>query len=171
MGSFPKRPSVRATLEGFIAHAEELEGLPALDQRRAVFTPGSRDSRFGNGGGSCFRRLGNAWSGGGDGPSATATISGSWARGKDKSNLGLGLPIMAQLCSPVSVQPSEVETVAQSPRVKWLWLPRCCKDPFLGFSARRSEVRRLSFSMRKLFCIPDPLPLACSFAEVVAMDG
>ncbi|KAM0850724.1 hypothetical protein ACQ4PT_052888 [Festuca glaucescens] len=62
---------------------------------------------------------------------------------------------------------------AQAQPVRWLWLPKGCKDPELGFPARSSERKRrgVPLPFRTLFRIPDPLPLSRSFAEVVAMAG
>ncbi|KAK1647690.1 hypothetical protein QYE76_065495 [Lolium multiflorum] len=56
---------------------------------------------------------------------------------------------------------------AQHAGPKWLWLPKGCTTPSLGFPARPSEVNRFHSSARTLFRLPEPPPLSRTFAEVV----
>jgi hypothetical protein len=58
---------------------------------------------------------------------------------------------------------------ARRGRFKWMWLPRGCLDPSLGFLASSQEVWWRSGPSRSLLRIPDPPLLSRSFAEVVAM--
>ncbi|KAK1695863.1 hypothetical protein QYE76_012560 [Lolium multiflorum] len=54
---------------------------------------------------------------------------------------------------------------------KWLWMPKGCTDPALGFPASKSESRRRIFRTLRRF--PSPTPLSRSYAAAVVMgrDG
>ncbi|KAK1679257.1 hypothetical protein QYE76_040105 [Lolium multiflorum] len=64
------------------------------------------------------------------------------------------------------VRPVGLEGV-QGVGPRWLWMPRGCTIPHLGFPARASEVERFQHSARTLHRIPEPPPLTRSFAEAL----
>ncbi|KAK1683243.1 hypothetical protein QYE76_044091 [Lolium multiflorum] len=77
-------------------------------------------------------------------------------------------PPLGELFGPCEapVRPMSQE-VAHFAGPHWLWLPRGCTTPSLGFPARASEVYRLHSSARTLHRIPEPPPLTRSFAEAL----
>jgi hypothetical protein len=77
-------------------------------------------------------------------------------------------PPLGEMSGPraVPVRPV-IQEVAQVAGPRWLWLPRGCTTPSLGFPARASEVNRLHSFARTLHRIPEPPPLMRSFAEVL----
>ncbi|KAM0898558.1 hypothetical protein ACQ4PT_021877 [Festuca glaucescens] len=77
-------------------------------------------------------------------------------------------PALDGLSGPLVAQVWEREqAVAQVEGPRWLWMPRGCTTPSLGFPARPNEVKRRASLARTLFHIPEPPPLTRSFAEVV----
>lgn len=52
----------------------------------------------------------------------------------------------------------------------YLWIPKGCSNPFLGFPASATDIRRSCSPPRSIVLLPPPLPLLRSFAEVVVMD-
>ncbi|KAM0865871.1 hypothetical protein ACQ4PT_042977 [Festuca glaucescens] len=106
---------------------------------------------------------------------------GPWSEfgpeGLDQPFLLLGPPLGSGDSGEVAPPPAGLRVAsvdqAQAQLRRWLWLPKGCKDPDLGFPARTDErVRRgIPLPFRTLVRIPDPSPLTRSFAEVVAMAG